>query len=698
MTAPYDSAGDDGNFVFRDAELPSPGQSVELGEPAGTSAPMQQRNELPPPVLEVSEEKMEQLKIWTRQWIEDLENAQQDKQKQWDEIETAYRARQPEALEFEPFKGSCRDVIPAVRMACDPVHARLDTGIFRQDSIISLKALRKDVKEVVPGLSKFIDFYLKRYINFRQIAAPRLMEFAKLGTMVFKTIYDREEHSVLKYSEDKTKTEKSVEVRFAGPKILGISRGDCLFPASYQHLQDCPVFFERQRTTYEKLLVAQKEGKLANVEKIRSQQTTGNRTTLEESREKAAQYSLRTTFVNEVTVYEGWCDYDIDGDGVPEHLILTFEKDTQTFLQLRLNWYFHQRKAYSLAPYTVANDSLDGIGVGERALPFQKAITNWQREATNNAMLANIRMFIARKGSGIEEVPRLYTGRTFFVDEPTKDFIPFAVADIYPSTLVERQNLFGMLEKDTGVTDYLQGRESPIIGTRATATSTLALIQEGTRRVEAVLDNARQCFAEVIQNCLSIWIQFGTNGLEDIVFEDDAAAAQIKQFFATATQENVNGMFAIGLSVTEASSNKQAQQQMQLALIQVMMQYLEKLLAAGQGALQAISMGIPQYAEMVKDVMAAARVMFRDLAIKYEVPDPDEYLPSLEKYLNAPVSPAAGAASGASPEGQPSGAGGESSLPVPNGPYRGPTPGRPATPGSGVGASVIAALAGAGKR
>lgn len=697
MTAPYDASGN-GNFVFQNAELPKPGESVELGEQNDDTPPMQARNELPPPILELKPEIMDKLKIWTDQWIHDLENAQQDKQKQWSAYEDSYRALMPEALEFEPFKGSCRDVIPATRMAVDPIHARLDTGIFRQDTIISLKPLRKNVKDLIPGLSKFIDFYLRRYVNFRQIASPRLMEFAKLGTMVFKTVYDREEHQILKYSEDKTKTEKATEVRFAGPRIFGISRGDCLFPATYQNLQDCPVFFERQRTTYEKLLVLQQEGKLKNVENIRSQQTVGERTELELAREKAAQYSLRTTFVNEIVVYEGWCDYDIDDDGIPERIVLTFHKDTRTFLQLRLNWYFHQRKPYSLAPYTVANDSLDGVGVAERALPFQKAITNWQREATNNAMLANIRMFIARKGSPIEEVPRLYTGRVFFVDEPSKDFIPFAVSDIYPSTLVERQNLFGMLEKDTGVTDYLSGRESPIIGTRATATSTLALIQEGTRRVEAVLENVRQCFAEIVQNCISIWIQYGTNNLEDVVFEDDDTAKQIKQFFATATQHNVNGMFAIGLTVTEASSNKQAQQQMQLALIQVMMQYLEKLLAAGQGALQAIQMGIPQYAEMVKDVMAAARVMFRDLAIKYEVPDPDEYLPDLEKYLNAPVNPAAGAGGGTSTQGQPSGSGGESGLPVANGPYRGPTPGRPATPGAGVGAPVLAAIAGAGRR
>src|SRR5882672_2186186 len=133
---------------------------------------------------------------------------------------------------------------------------------------------------------------------------------------------------------------------------------------------------------------------------------------------------------------------------------------------------------------------------------------------------------------------------------------------------------------------------------------------------------------------MSLWIQYGTGGLEDTIYGPNEVAQGVKQFFSMISQENVNGAFAVDLTVTDTSSNRQAQQQMQLALIQIMMQYLEKLLEAGQAALQAMAQGVPEYAEMVKDVMHAAREMFRDLAEKYDVPDPDAYLPDLEKYLN----------------------------------------------------------------
>ena len=232
------------------------------------------------------------------------------------------------------------------------------------------------------------------------------------------------------------------------------------------------------------------------------------------------------------------------------------------------------------------------------------------------------------------------------------------------------------------MSDYLTGRESPIIGTRATATSTLALIKEGTQRVEEVLENLRSGFAEIISFCISIWIQYGTGGVEDLIFDDDQISQDVKRFFSLVTQENVNGAFAVDLTVTDASTNRQSQQQMQLQLINVMMQYLEKLLEAGASALQAMQQGLPQYAEMVKEVMAAARVMFRDLATKFDVRNPDDILPDLEKFLEQASQSSAGQGNGGGGQGRAGGPAGEQGLPTGNLAPRLPAIPAPAQPGS----------------
>ncbi len=665
------------------------------------SSPMGARSEIPPPIMKLDEETHAKLIIWLDQWLLDLQSAQSDLQRDWSDQEESYRALPGRGDKFLPFEGASQEVIPVAAMAIDPIFARLDVGTFKQDPVFRFKALRTDITHVMPGVEKFVDFYQKNKLHFRQVAQPRLLEFCKLGTMVFKVVYDREEYEVKKYDKDDNwKVVTVPEVRFAGPRVFGIHLGDFLFPPFYETVQDCPVVFERIRTTYEKLKTQEASGKLANVDSLKGQQTIGKRTDVETAREEASRHILRTYYENEIELFEGWCDFVLEDGKPPARLVVTYHKDTRTFLQIRLNWYFHQKKPYVLIPYQVANDTMYGLGLGEMIKPLQDAITKWHRMAQDNAYIANIRMFIVRRNSGIEEVPRLYAGRCFFVDEPTKDFIPFAAGDIYPSTLAERQNLFGMVEKRTGASDYLTGRESPIIGTRATATSTLALIKEGLARVEEVLENMRQGFSEIMEFIVSLWIQYGTGGLEDLVYgPEDEVAKSVKKFFTMVTQENINGAFAIDLTVTDTQTNKQAQQQMQLALIQIMMQYLEKLLEAGQGALQAIKAGIPEYAMMVKDVMTAAREMFRDLAQKFDVPNPDEYLPMLEKYLNVgengSVAPT-GQGNGGNNQGRAGGSSGEPSLPVGNGPARAAGVPRPAFPGEGGERVVRKTLAGAG--
>lgn len=681
-----------GQFVFIQGEGPSAGAVVPMGEegtPAeGANAP----KPFPDAIIDLSEDQEKKLKAWLNEQLLWLQSAQHRKQDIWADYEIAYRAY-PEAFKTVPFEGASNIVVPVIAMAVDPIHARLDTGIWKQDPPITVKALRKEVLDYIPSVQKFINFWAKNIVKMRQIASPRMLECCKLGTMVFKTIYDREIYDIKTYDPKQDyKVVTRQEVRYAGPRVIGISLGDFLFPPTYQFLQDCHMVAERIRTTYWKLKIMEASKKLQNVDKVKDQ-TTHVRTPLEDAREQSAQH-VGVMRNDDIIVYEIWFDYDIDGNDLPEHLVCTWHPETQTILQLRYNWYFNQKKPYIVIPYTVTNDSLYGIGLCEMVLPFQRAITKWEQMAEDNAYIANIRMFIVKKESEIEEVPRLYAGRCFFVDDPRSDFIPFASGDIYPSTLTERQNLFGLVEKRTGVSDYLTGRESPVIGSRATATSTLALIQEGTKRVEEVLENFREGFGEIFLNCISIWMQYGLEGLNEMVLGDDKVANDVRSFFDIITQTNVYGTIGLDLTATDASGSKQALQSMQLQIIQVMMGYYEKLLEAMSIALQMQAQGNQEAVLVIKDTATAARKLFTDLLHDYNIRNPEDYLPDLSKYLGGPSADGGQGPGGAAqgPAGSPSGQSGVPTAPAANG--RSVVP-RPAAPGEGSPAGPNLSIAGA---
>lgn len=590
----------------------------------------------PDSFIEMSQEEEDKLSAWLDERIQELISAQQDNQSRWDAYETAYRAY-PEPAKTTPFVGASTLVVPVIGMAVDPIYARLDTGIWKQDPPFTLKALRKSLQPYIASVQKFVNYWVINVAKLRSVASPRTLECVKLGTMVFKTVYDREQYTIKTYDpKNNYKVIDRTEVRYSGPRVRGISLGDILFPPGYQNIQDCPIVVERQRTSYWKLMIAQQSGRLRNCEKIKDQ-LTRERTPLEDSRQAAAGHVDATvpgTGNDDGVVYEIHCDYDVNNDDIPEHLVITYHRPTRTYLQRRYNWYFSQKKPYTVIPYATTNESLYGMGLAEMVLPFQQAITKWEQMAEDNAYIANIRMFIVKINSEIEEVPRLYTGRCFFVQDPRNDFIPFAMGDIYPSTLTERQNLFGLVEKRTGVSDYLTGRESPVIGSRATATSTIALIQEGTKRVEQVLENFRVGYSEILMDCMGIWVQYGLEGLDEMVLGDDKVADDVRTFFDLITEGSVHGAIGIDLTATDASGSRSAMQSMQLQLIQIMMGYYEKLIEAMTTAAQ-VAKQMPEVVGIIRDTAIAARKLFIELLNNYQIRNPEDYVPDLTKYLDA---------------------------------------------------------------
>lgn len=594
----------------------------------------------PPPIYDMPKERLDAFADWVSQWLHDLKGSHQEKLAQWAEEERAYRAKYQGDLTI-PFIGASGVEAPLIGMGVDPVFARLDTGIFKGDRVLILKPLRKSFVQDMPKVEVWLHFMQKHRLHLRREMAPGLLELPKHGTCILKTCYEYEDRAIKGYNDRYEVVSKKVTT--SGARIFRIPLGDFLFPPRYQHLQDCPIVFERLHYTPGVLRALEKSKKLANIEGALKNVGLANSTDLDLAQQDSAQHHESTLSRNEIDgLWEGSCDYDIDGDGLDEKVIFTFNEYGNEFLQLRLNWYFHQLKPYVVIPYVITSNSLYGMGLGEMLAPFQVMLTKWERMAENNAYLANTRMFVGKDGSVHEDVLRIYCARVIKVADPSNDLLQLPIADIYPSTLAERQNIIGLAEKRTGISDYLTGRESPIVGSRATATSTLALIQEGTRRVEQVLENIRNGLAEAVMMCFYLWIQYGIDDVTDIAFGDDEVANSVHRFFNTIDRDNIDGAIAIDLAAVDAANNKVQQQQAQLALIQIGMTYLQKVMEAAQLAIQSD----PRLAEFIGEIADAARAMFKDLYDKHDIPNSDMYLPDLEAFIAKTLGGASGVATG----------------------------------------------------
>lgn len=595
-------------------------------------------NPFPKAMIAVGPVKLAEFTDYVQQWWQNLSASHAPKLSEWAKEEEAYNAA-PDPSVWKPFDGASEMVVPLIAMAVDPIQARISLGMFKQDTLMKFKALRQKHAEKIDSLEQFYQFYQKNCLKLRSVYEPRLFEFAKHGTMVFETDYDRETTNVVTYDSTNSWKEVKREVtRFAGPRTRGVPLGDFMLPPYYEQLEDTPIHFRKLRFTWDQLKVLESQKRITNLAKIKGQ-TTNERNELEAETDDSNNHHSAGPMN---LYYELWrvvVTYDINGDGVPEKLLGLYHYPTNTFLSLQYNWYHHQQSPYDLAPYSKASGSLYGLGIAKMTKPLQDALSDMERTAQDNAKLANVRMFITSKNSGLENRPKLFTGRVLRLDNPDKDFRSMQVHDIYPSTLTERQNMMGLAEKRNHVSDYLTGRESPLTGGRPTATGTVALISEGTKYVEQVMENVRELQISITSKHFSIWCQYGLdNILEQAFGEDSQITKDVRAFFADLTADNLVGALAIDLAATDSTNNKAVQQQMRMQIMQTLTGYYERFVQAAQLMVQYQAQS-PELAAAIRETAEAARHAFRDLLQSFDVRNPDDYLPDLNKILPPPQSP-----------------------------------------------------------
>ena len=131
----------------------------------------------------IKEKDIIRFKNWLDVWIQSLSSEFARKMDEWAAQEKAYRARSAGPKSY-PFEGACGDTIPVMAMAVDPVVARLDIGVFKNDPVFSLKALKKSYTEKIPSVEQFIQYYQHHKLHLRKVVQPRFLEMTKHGTFL----------------------------------------------------------------------------------------------------------------------------------------------------------------------------------------------------------------------------------------------------------------------------------------------------------------------------------------------------------------------------------------------------------------------------------------------------------------------------------------------------------------------------------
>jgi hypothetical protein len=360
---------------------------------------------------------------------------------------------------------------------------------------------------------------------------------------------------------------------------------------------------------------------------------------VQKTREEVAGLT-RATVPDELDMVHIFARIDIDNDGVEEEVNFHLHERTGLIARISYTHYRHRRRPFIPLHFFRRDGIFFAIGILEMLKDGQKNLDVLMRQIQDNNTVKNTQCFVADTDTGLKPDEPFHPARIFFKRSGT-EFAALRMGDIQMSTTIENLNTVATwLERRTGVADPAMD-----VGDRTPATTTLALLQEASRRIDLTIGGIRRSMSEFWMQVLQLYAQFKPV-VEFEVETGDADGVQKFDLMEWHAQNDVDFRKAIAIKPTMSTSalNK--------AILRTEMQALnETVMAYSQISLQTLDMFLaavdPSLKGYLKDMLTAQhKIMQRQVDTFEFAKDQGVVLPNPEKYLNAisPLQPPLGAA------------------------------------------------------
>jgi hypothetical protein len=562
----------------------------------------------------------------------------------------AYKFRPKTEKKDFPWPGASNIVVPLVKITIDAVVARLQKAIMGTPDLVEVtiksaqwEPLEKDIRE---WLTWFVE-------NGGLKSGLRTMAF-DMGlcgdSFVLPRWIKRERDSHMYDPSGNIVTVPVVE--YEGVFWHVASPSDVLYPNGFDEWGQLPWKAIKHRYTWAELKRKEAKGDFDDVERIRStnkersdpawraraenSQTTGTTSTLYEV------YEIHGLW--EIPPGEDAAD---EAEPVFEELILTYSLDGDCFLSMIYNPFFGKAHHIVKVPFLNQAHEVQGQSVAEQTVPFQDEASTAHNQKIDAATAANAGIVVVSEESTLGPQQEIYPGARIVTPNPDKDVRILHMSEPGPAIQrVEDQAAF-LAEKASGMSSYNLGMESSIVGSRATATGTTALISEGNIRQWVSIDDMRDALAELLYLTIQLEQQYRPEGYEYIPGK--------RIMFP---QGDVRSSLGLRLKVTSEQVNRELELQNLQMLMAVLNEYYMRL---SQASMMMFNPQVPPQAKQTSFmIMMASQDLIRRYVERFDVENIETIVPNIQTILmgvaGAPP-PELGGVPGAAPAGPPMGPG-----------------------------------------
>jgi len=493
--------------------------------------------------------------------------------------------REPKNLPWQ----NCSNISTMVTTAVvDLLAAKLFPLVWNTDAIhwwpqnkasgLTVNAVRKFMRWVCEqakiyedrqGLHDFIDILLHQLLID--------------GIIIIKLFWDRQEKDIIAVEQtdiDEITGETIYEERvkreiFENPSLEFVPVENCLFPYDAKDEQSCDSIIHLTYYKYSQLKEMQAKKLIKNIdEKFESalREIVIKKQGTERSRLDAAglmQVSAKTRRYSP-ELLEWYGKYDYNDDGVEEECVFLVCGETKTYLsgyplvaRSKTN-----TRPWLIRPFFRRGSSIYGKSVPEQMRHLQKLMDAIHNQRVDAGSIAIAPPVFYRPASGFDPEQHLW-GPTQCIptDDPKNDvLIPTISTNAIQYSFQEERVILGLIERLTSVSAYQAGMESDVIKTRATATGTMAIIQQGQQKFNLLAKRVARIVADLLTRLKMLYEENMPPGMAETIVGKDG-----KQIFPEGlSARDIIGQHFAYLIVDMEAANLAIKQEMMIAKYQAL--------------------------------------------------------------------------------------------------------------------------------
>ncbi len=636
--------------------------------------------------------------------IQNLESARQELTDNYELWIDNYEGKTLPTDAEKPWDGASDGHLPKTATDVDVTFARFMNAIFGQFPKFMIRPLSGKWVEFARETQHFSEWLEESELPLYKIIQQSLLITIKFGSVVIYAPWENDQQKYMKLDENDIfqPIERDVEGR---PGLKVIHPKDFLLPINSTDIQKAPWCGYKYKLARAKLKLWTKRKFFRDdvgKELLAEFGVTEEKRQEDLAIPKGEEYSDRTQdarernvglqrnqVTDELDMVHIWARIDIDGDGLEEDVNFHMHLKTGRIARIAYNHYRHGKRPFVDFHFFPRDGVWYSIGVPEMLRSVQKNINVTFRQIQDNNTVKNTQAFKAKEGGSISPDETFHPARIYFVRE-MDDLEAFKMGDSSVNTSV--QDLETMLswgDRRTGINDPAQGVGG---NDRTPATTTLALLQEASRRIDLIIGQTREGLSELWTQVLELYAQFKPV----VEFEVESSEGEVGEKFQmlewhAMDDEQFRKRIMIKPTASTTALNKAIARTEMQGLLESMLAFNQTQMGMMDLFLQAQDPALKGY--IGKSLSGQTKVMQRVLDTFEFAKDEKEILPNPEDLFNVdpvqpPVQADAGAgaggpqgATGGNPTGGPPGA----ADPVPQGAAAGsvpPTaPGRPANDG-----------------